>query len=74
MHPIIRQIVDRQHVGASDRAIVRAIVRATKGRTIRSFRQVVPNAVIRHGLYRDALQAHRENQRLYRDVMTGNLG
>jgi hypothetical protein len=65
---IIRQIVDRLHVGASNGDVVRA-VRASMDRRFftpehRRWRQTV---------YRLAIDAHKANRDLYQQVMSGRI-
>ena len=59
----LRLIVDRIHVGKSDTYVVREIARRARK---------LPKAE-RKALYRMAILFHRENQTLYRMVMSGRF-
>ena len=68
--PILRQIVDRCHVGQSNRAVIRYVVsRLKKGYAT----WMILSRSVRRGIMRDAIAMHAENRILYRSVMGGRL-
>ena len=67
MHPIVRQIIDRDcHVGISNRAVMRHVISRLK-HGWETFRQM-PRAD-RKELLRQCRDRHRENRELYVAVM-----
>ncbi len=67
MHPIVRQIIDRDcHVGISNRAVMRHVISRLKDGW-ETFRQM-PKAD-RKELLRQCRDHHRENRELYVAVM-----
>ena len=67
MHPIVRQIIDRDcHVGLSDRAVMRHVISKLRNGW-QTFRQM-PRAD-RKELLRQCRDHHRENRELYIAVM-----
>jgi hypothetical protein len=66
---VIDNIVDRLHVGTSNRQVIRAIwlklKPASRTRKVRKER---------HRAYRAALQRHAKNRELYVAVVSGNIG
>jgi hypothetical protein len=72
MHPIVRQIIDRDcHVSLSHRAVMRHVISKLRHGWA-TFRQM-PKAD-RKELLRQCVQAHRNNRELYRIVMSGGHG
>ena len=72
MHPIVRQIIDRDcHVSLSHRAVMRHVISKLRHGWA-TFRQIP--RVDRKELLRQCAQAHRENWELYRYVMSGGHG
>jgi hypothetical protein len=69
INPIIRQIVNRQHVGTSNRRVIRAVVNGLR-RKARTF-LAMPKAD-RRALMEQAIEAHRQNRAEYRWVMGGH--
>ena len=69
IHPIIRQVIDRDcHVGESNRAVVRHVIsKLTKG--YESYRQL--SAKDRCLFIEQCIAHHQANQRLYVEVMNG---
>lgn len=67
-HPIIAQVVNRQHVGKSNRQIIAAVYRSfnDKGRTS-EFREQ------RKAWYIQAIKLHNENRKLYYRVTRGKF-
>ena len=65
-HPIIRQVVNRQHAAAAPRRVIRAMRTAFKDY------KAVPRAT-RHALYIDGLKLHNENRQLYISVLNGTF-
>ena len=65
---VIEMIVDRQHVGASHRSVIKALVRAHK-RGYSTWRQ--KSRKTRRGWMRHAILAHNANRQMYREVMGG---
>jgi hypothetical protein len=61
----VEWLVDRMHVGTSDVTVVRDMARRMAGKGY--------SREQRKEVYREALNHHRRNQQLYRDVMRGNL-
>jgi hypothetical protein len=59
----ITWLVDRMHVGTSDVSVIREMHRRMVGKPYSKAQRKV--------VYREALQHHRANQALYRDVMRG---
>lgn len=71
IHPIIRQIIDRDcHVSLRKREVVRHVISRLNG-GYATFRALAP--VDRREFIRQCLQVHRENWELYRDVMSGDV-
>lgn len=68
MNPIVRQIVDRQHVGDSNRDVIRAVHSALKSEGRKK-----EHRELRKEMYRDAIKRHDENRGLYTKVMTGRF-
>ncbi len=69
IHPIIRQVIDRDcHVSESDRAVVRHVISRLK-HGYDSFQKMT--STDRRMLIKQSLAQHRANQRLYADVMSG---
>ena len=68
VHPIIRQIVDRLHVGTPRREVFDEVISKLRGG-----RQtyLAMSREDRRQLLRAAAEVHRENLQLYRDVMGG---
>lgn len=67
VHPIIRQIIDRDcHVGASYRTVIRHVVSKLHGGLI-AFRGMPRTD--RHLLMQQCIQQHRANRELYLAVM-----
>ena len=70
MHPIVRQIIDRDcHVGMSNRAVMRHVISRLKDGW-KTFRQMPKED--RRELLRQCREAHRENRELYVAVMYPN--
>lgn len=65
----IAWLVDRMHVMTPDAQVVREMVRRCRTRTGR-WKMAKPK---RKAIYRAALEAHRANRQLYRDVMSGRI-
>lgn len=66
VNPVVAQVVNRLHVSASDREVIRAVWQAfSEAARGREFR------LDRKGFYRAALEQHRRNRELYGFVMTG---
>ena len=71
VHPIIRQIIDRDcHVGMRKRLVVRHVISRLKG-GYATFRALP--AADRREFIRQCLEVHRENWELYYDVMSGDV-
>lgn len=68
IHPIIAQIVDRQHVSATPRQVIRAVFKglSKEGQSSSQRRQ-------RKVWYRQALRAHAANGKLYGQMMAGSF-
>jgi len=66
VHPIIRQIVDRLHVGMSDREVLRVV----RSKFDRRFLDL-DHKTWRRTAYRDALAQHNHNRDIYRFVARG---
>lgn len=65
---IIRQIVGRCHISDSNMSVIRYVIsRLRDGHA--TFRAMAPS--LRRQLLREIIQAHRGNQRLYVEVMSG---
>lgn len=64
---IVRNIVGRLHVSASDRDVIRAVSRSI----MRAYRFEPELSAERKRCYREALRCHAENRKLYRYVMSG---
>ena len=66
--PIVNQVVDRQHVSTTPRQIIEKVYSALsqKGRA-------AEHRDLRKTLYRDAIERHKANRKLYSDVISGNL-
>jgi hypothetical protein len=71
MNPIVRQIVNRQHVGKSYRSVIYAVIGGLKGkrRTFLSLRRED-----RRKIMRDAIHQHAVNRQQYNDVVSGRIG
>ncbi len=69
-HPIVRQIVDRCHVGESCRQVISYVASRLNGgrkgflKLKRSHRRLI---------MRDAIRVHTANHKMYRQVMSGNF-
>ena len=68
MNPFVRQIVERCHVGDTNREVIRYVISRIKGK-YKTFRKLPREQ--RKQLLRDAVQCHRENRDLYCYVMRG---
>lgn len=69
IHPIIRQIIDRDcHVGESNRRVVRHVIAKLKD-GYETFRQMPRTE--RHKFLEQCLAHHAANRRLYSEVMDG---
>jgi len=69
IHPIIRQIIDRDcHVGESYQSVIRHVVSKLKN-GYESFRQL--SKVDRKSLIEQCIAQHTANRRLYAEVMNG---
>ena len=66
VHPIIAQIVDRQHVGQSNRSVIQAVVKGFKKRAWKKMPRADRRQVMRQAIYQ-----HSENLAIYRHVMGG---
>lgn len=67
IHPIIRQIIDRDcHAGWSNREVIRHVISRLKGK-YRTFRAMPRDD--RRWFMRQCLQVHADNRQLYREVM-----
>jgi hypothetical protein len=69
-HPIVRQIVNRCHVGESNRTVIRYVVSRLR-HGYRTFHAMSREQ--RHLLMRDAIEVHRTNRDLYIRVTQGCL-
>ena len=69
-HPIIRQIVNRCHVGDSNRTVIRYVVSRLR-HGYATFHALSREQ--RHILMRDAIEVHEANRQLYFRVMRGDL-
>ena len=70
-HPVIRQIIDRCHVGESNLSVCRYAV----SRLEKKWKTVAEWPVEkRRGFLAECIRVHAENRKLYRDVMSGRLG
>ena len=67
---IIRMIVGNCHVGLSDRKLIRYVISRLKDKDATFWAMSKDN---RRYFMTTCLKEHRENQQLYRDVMSGNL-
>ncbi len=65
---IISMIVDRQHVGASHRSVIKAMVEGLK-HGHKSW--MVMSKRSRKASMRQAIKTHESNQKIYRHVMGG---
>ena len=74
----VRWIVDRLHVSESDYAVARDVARRTRswdGVNVRTpGGSLISARRARLSAMRLAVAHHHENQRLYRDVITGRIG
>ena len=71
VHPIIRQIIDRDcHVSMRNRAVIRHVISRLKDGYM-TFR-AMPHED-RKELMRQCVRVHRENRELYCDVMSGDV-
>lgn len=69
IHPIIRQIIDRDcHVGATDREVVIHVIKKLRN-GMDTFRAM--KAKDQQSFVEQCLDQHRANQTLYREVMSG---
>lgn len=68
---IVHQIVDRCHVGETPRAVIRTVIGRVRG-GYRTW-HALPRSE-RRAILKAAVDRHRQNQRLYRLVMSGRLG
>jgi len=68
VHPIIRQIVARQHVGASNRTVIKTAIKSLENK-----RQTwtAMSAEDRTEFMRQCIYCHTENFRLYTHAMGG---
>jgi hypothetical protein len=66
----IRFLVDRLHVGLSDKKVLRELYDRLKSNPSN---MTLEKRIYRKEAYLAALNYHHENQQLYRDVMNGNL-
>jgi hypothetical protein len=66
--PIVRMVVDRCHVGDSNRRVIRYVISRLKKKH-RGFRAMSRSQ--RRDLLRQIVTVHTENRELYRDVMRG---
>lgn len=72
IHPIVRQIIDRDcHVSLTHREVIRHVISKLKG-GYPTFRAMPKRD--RRELVRQCIARQRENWRLYVDVMQGTLG
>jgi len=72
IHPVIRQIIDRDcHVSLTNREVLRHVLSKLRNGYV-TFR-AMPKAE-RRRLIDDCVKHHRSNVQLYRDVMSGNFG
>ena len=72
VHPIVRQIIDRDcHVSMSNREVIRHVISRLRN-GYRTFREM-PKAE-RRELLEQCRHQHRENFRLYVQVMSGQIG
>lgn len=72
VHPIVRQIIDRDcHVSLTNRQVIRHVVSKLKD-GFRTYRAMPQRD--RRTLLRQCIACHRQNVRLYIDVMQGGLG
>jgi hypothetical protein len=72
----IRRMVDRLHVSTSNRAIVRDLyqrMRKATRRRRKADRVAWPSRAFRREAYLCALDAHKANRNLYRNVMSGSF-
>ena len=71
VHPIVRQIIDRDcHVSMRNRAVIRHVISRLKDGYL-TFRALQRED--RKELMRQCVRVHRENWELYRDVMSGDV-
>lgn len=67
--PILRRIVGQQHVGQSDESVIAAVIERMKKGAFDKLSTSDQKA------FREAVvKVHRENQKMYRDVMGGHFG
>lgn len=72
VHPIVRQIIDRDcHVSMTNREVMRHVISRLRN-GYRTFREM-PRAE-RRELLQQCRHQHRENFRLYVQVMSGQFG
>lgn len=71
VHPIVRQIIDRDcHVSLSNRSVIRHVIsRLRDGRA--TFRAITLGD--RKNLMRQCIKVHRENREFYVDLMSGDV-
>lgn len=69
IHPIVRQIIDRDcHVGSSDREVIRHVISKLRG-GFDAFRQM--DEELRQSLIDQCIHQHSQNRQLYVEVMSG---
>jgi hypothetical protein len=66
VHPIISQIVNRQHIGESDRAVIYAVVNGLQNKRA-AF--LAMSKATRRQLMEQALWQHAENRGIYREFI-----
>jgi len=69
VHPIIRQIVNRCHVGETDLTVIRYVVSRLKHKH-RTFAAMPKKD--RREFMRQVIRVHGENRKLYQHVMRGS--
>lgn len=72
---LIEWLVNRQHVSATDTEIVRMLCDRMRrpGYLCLSFGDTAWDKELRKQAYRIGIQQHRDNQNLYRNVMTARI-
>lgn len=68
VNSVVQMIVDREHVGASNREVLRSLVTSVKG-GLRGWQKI--DRRLRHQFMRQAIYAHGENLAMYCYVMGG---
>ena len=68
IHPIVRQIVGRLHVGESNMTVIREVLAAIRPGQYRAMARHD-----RHDLLRQIIRCHQENRQLYHDVAFGRF-